>query len=42
MKGREEEVEEYRYKVHVHKSEEDFISKHEFKTQPSLFKTVQF
>jgi len=27
--------------VHVHNSEQDVISKHDIKTQPSLFKTVQ-
>jgi len=28
--------------VHVHKSELDFIGKHDIKTQLSLFKTVHF
>ena len=28
--------------VHIHKSKQDFIRKHEIETQPSLFKTVQF
>jgi len=28
--------------VHVYKSEQDFVSKYDIKTQPPLFKTVQF
>jgi len=28
--------------VHVYKSEHDFVGKYDVKTQPPLFKTVQF
>jgi len=28
--------------VHVYKSEQDFVRKYDVKTQPPLFKTVQF